>query len=861
MTSAATAAIANVNDAPSGTVTVDGTATEDQTLTANTSTVADADGLGSFSYQWQRSTNGGGSWSNVGANAATYTLGDADVDAIVRVVVSYTDGQGTAESLTSAATATIANVNDAPTGSVTIDGTATEDQTLTANTSTVADADGLGTFGYQWLRDGQAIVGAAAATYTAGDADVGATIGVRVTYTDAQGGSEVLAAAAVGPVANVDDAPTGGPAIVGVAVEDEVLSVDTSSIADADGLGPFSLQWLRDGVAIDGATAGSYRLGDADSGATLSVRVDYTDARGSAATLTSAATATVADVNDAPVITSGGGGTTAEVSLPEMGVGVTTVTSTDVDGGAPSYAIVGGADAAQFAIDAVSGQLRFVAAPDFDAPGDADADNVYEVSIEVGDGRGGVDRQALAVRVGDVDEAPVWPAFGRQPVAENSTTVTALTATDPEGAPLIWSIAGGADADRFVIDAATGTLRFAARPDFEQPADHDGDNVYRLDVGVADPAGGTAVQSIEIEVTGVAEAPRLELPARVTVSLAAAPGQWVSDAVASDADAADTLRFALVEDAGGVYAKYAIDAASGRIVTAIDGGAATASEDVLRVRVTDASGLTDERTLIVQRVDDAPPEIVLAPIDFAAPELEDPPEVVIAAVPATAPAEEVPAARPLLRSGPVVQPAPRPEWLAPIDPSMEPDDRRRSLLIVRASTFEDQAWNWPAWAVAWGAMPTLGGSSAVDLGSVFETSLQREESAQLALLALRGSFLPATDEGSGQWAEDGDMLPTLEKVLTDPVNVAGASVTAGFVWWLTRSGGAIASVLMGVPAWRHVDLLPVLASDDDDEEADSDGDDTTPGRSRARSAAKGSDGAESIFEREDRFSADWGDSK
>ncbi len=66
--------------------------------------------------------------------AATYTLGDADVGASISVVVSYTDGNGTAESLTSAAVGPVANVNDAPSGAPSITGTATEDQTLTAPT-------------------------------------------------------------------------------------------------------------------------------------------------------------------------------------------------------------------------------------------------------------------------------------------------------------------------------------------------------------------------------------------------------------------------------------------------------------------------------------------------------------------------------------------------------------------------------------------------------------------------------------------------------------------------------------------------------------------------------------------------------
>ena len=121
VTSAQTAAIGNVNDAPTGLPVVTSTTTEDQVLTADTSGIADADGLGSFSYQWQRSTDGGTSWNNVGADAATLPLGDADVGNVIRVTVSYTDGHGTAESVTSAQTAAIGNVNDAPTGSVTID--------------------------------------------------------------------------------------------------------------------------------------------------------------------------------------------------------------------------------------------------------------------------------------------------------------------------------------------------------------------------------------------------------------------------------------------------------------------------------------------------------------------------------------------------------------------------------------------------------------------------------------------------------------------------------------------------------------------------------------------------------------------
>ena len=101
-------------------------------------------------------------------------------------MASYTDGHGTPESVTSAATAAVANVNDAPVGAVTISGTATEDQVLTAS-NTLTDADGLGAITYQWLRDGSDIVGATSSTYTLGDADVGAAISVMASYTDGHG--------------------------------------------------------------------------------------------------------------------------------------------------------------------------------------------------------------------------------------------------------------------------------------------------------------------------------------------------------------------------------------------------------------------------------------------------------------------------------------------------------------------------------------------------------------------------------------------------------------------------------------------------------------------------------------------------
>ena len=107
----------------------------------------------------------------------------------------------------------------------------------------------------------------------------------------------------------------------------------------------------------------------------------------------------------APVITSNGGGATAGVNLAENSTAVTTVTATDADLPAQtlSYSISGGVDAAKFTIVAGTGALSFVAAPNYEAPTDAGANNVYDVIVQVSDGAL-TDTQAIAVTVTDVSE-------------------------------------------------------------------------------------------------------------------------------------------------------------------------------------------------------------------------------------------------------------------------------------------------------------------------------------------------------------------------------------------------------------------------------------------------------------------------
>ena len=95
----------------------------------------------------------------------------------------------------------------------------------------------------------------------------------------------------------------------------------------------------------------------------------------------------ITDVNDnAPNITSDGGGATAAIAIDEHTAAVTDVDATDADGTTPTYGFGGGADDGFFTLDNVTGVLAFSAAPDFETVADANGDNVYEVIVEARDG-------------------------------------------------------------------------------------------------------------------------------------------------------------------------------------------------------------------------------------------------------------------------------------------------------------------------------------------------------------------------------------------------------------------------------------------------------------------------------------------
>lgn len=126
-----TITVTPVNDLPGGSVTIaNNLATNDGPTLVASNTLADVDGIiGSVSYQWQRSTDGGANWTNLsGAMAPTFTpsVATGTLRTPLRVVASYTDGDGTTESVVSEVAA-VMGTNSADVNGNSLIGTAGSD--------------------------------------------------------------------------------------------------------------------------------------------------------------------------------------------------------------------------------------------------------------------------------------------------------------------------------------------------------------------------------------------------------------------------------------------------------------------------------------------------------------------------------------------------------------------------------------------------------------------------------------------------------------------------------------------------------------------------------------------------------------
>ena len=277
-----------------------------------------------------------------------------------------------------------------------------------------------------------------------------------------------------------------------------------------------------------------------------------------------------------------------ENTLADTAVGAP-ITASDSDSQDVLTYSLSGADSALFTVGESSGQISIGAATalDFESPSDSGGNNVYNLTVQVTDGKnaeGNADTSVgdlidVTIAVTDVNESP---EFGfsdvEREVDENTPGGTnigdPIVASDPESNTLTYSLSGS-DSDLFSVGTSIGQISVGTGTalDFESPSDSGGDNVYDLTVEVSDgkDAAGNSDTSIDdmvgvtITVKNVNEAPEFDSSA---VELEVAENTATNSNVGDSITAADPEGGDVTYSLTGANADlFDVDASSGQVKT------------------------------------------------------------------------------------------------------------------------------------------------------------------------------------------------------------------------------------------------------------------------------------------------------
>ena len=215
-----------------------------------------------------------------------------------------------------------------------------------------------------------------------------------------------------------------------------------------------------------------------------------------------AVTVTVNNVDERPTIT----GDATPPPFPENSVrSVATYRAADPERSPITWSLSGD-DRDDFNISQ-TGVLTFANIPDFENPADADEDNEYVLTVEARDDGFHFDRLDVTVAVTNStgkEEPTITTTRDPSPYRENGTgAVHTFRARDPQGRPVNWRVTG---TDDHVFEISpSGVLSFVSPPDFENPTDSNGDNVYEITVVVTDEQALTDSFDVTIIVTNYHE--------------------------------------------------------------------------------------------------------------------------------------------------------------------------------------------------------------------------------------------------------------------------------------------------------------------------------------------------------------------
>ena len=302
---------------------------------------------------------------------------------------------------------------------------------------------------------------------------------------------------------------------------------------------------------------------DSDANNVYSLTLEVSDSTHSTS---QALSITVTNINEPPSITSA----TSTNILENTTTTIYTASATDPENNTLSYSL-SATDAAHLSIDSSSGAISFTINPDYENPADADANNIYELTLEVSDSTH-TTSQALAITVDDTnDNAPIITAAQSFSIDENSANGSAIgtvVATDADASPTTyqdWTITSGNTNAAFAIDSSSGELSIAA----SSQLDHESTASYTLELSVSDGVNTASTETLSINVNDVNDnAPIIAAAQSFSIDENSANGTAIGTVVATDADTSPTTYQDWTITSGNTEAAFAIDSSSGELSVA-----------------------------------------------------------------------------------------------------------------------------------------------------------------------------------------------------------------------------------------------------------------------------------------------------
>ena len=319
---------------------------------------------------------------------------------------------------------------------------------------------------------------------------------------------------------------------------------------------------------------------------------------------------TIVPVNDNdPAISSS---STFNVLEGETAVGTVSATDTDVPTQTLTYSIIGGNDGGVFSIDGVAGTLTFTTAPDFDLRADANSDNVFEVTVQVSDGHGRNQQQAILVTVENIDE------FDTSTIADNNAAPNEILESAAAGTTVgLTALATDGDIDDvvtytldddagglFAINGSSGVVTLLGSLDRETAAAHD------IIVRATSTDTSSSTQSFTISVVDFDEFDTSAISDTDTaideINENVAIGTSVGiTAFSEDLDATtNVVTYSLDDSAGGLFA---INSFNGTVTTAstINFESSGATQNItVRAASDDGSSVTQSYTITINDLDE-----------------------------------------------------------------------------------------------------------------------------------------------------------------------------------------------------------------------------------------------------------------